>query len=146
MPVIICFLLLSNIIYANQAYLWKDLAWQNTMSTVNRIIDRMEQTDGYCVGETPVAFVGGLYASELWHERDGFEISGTGLSDFNFVFTYYDTYKWYFDYVLAYPINFIEEEELEEWSVNEEVIEMPPFPENGSVKIINGTMVVKLSD
>jgi hypothetical protein len=143
--VLLCALLLNNIIYANQAYLKKDLEYQNTLSTMNRIIYRMEETDGYVLGETPVVFVGLLSSSPLSTGRTGFYLSGTGLGA-NCSVTYYQTYGWYFRYVLSYPINLLDSAASTEWGKKEEVIEMSVFPAQNSCKIIDGTMVIKLSD
>jgi hypothetical protein len=145
LPFLICVLLFNNIIYANQAYLKKELVYQSTLSTMNRIIDRMEETDGYVLGETPVVFVGLLSNSELSMGRKEFYIAGTGLGG-KFSVTYYKTYEQYFQYVLSYPINLLDSEASKEWSKQEEVIEMSAFPAQDSCKIINGTMIVKLSN
>jgi hypothetical protein len=144
LPVVMGVLLFNNIVYANQAYLYKELVYQNTLNTMNRIIDRMEETEGYVAGETPVAFVGTLRDSSLMADRDEFAIDGTGLES-NSAVTYYLTYGTYFKYLLGYPINMVSSEEAEEWSKNQEVVEMSPFPAQDSCKMIDGTMVVKLS-
>jgi hypothetical protein len=145
LPFLLFVLLFNNIIYANQAYLKKELVYQNTSSTLNRIINRIEETDGYVLGETPVVFVGLLSNSELAMERTEFGITGTGL-DGNFSVTYYQTYAQYFQYVLSYPMNLLDPEASERWSEQKEVVEMSAFPAQNSCKIINGTMVVKLSN
>jgi hypothetical protein len=145
LPFLIGIVLFNNLIYANQAYMKKALEYQSTLSTMSRIVDRMEETDGYVLGETPVVFVGALSSSELSAGRAGFDLAGTGL-EANCSVTYYLTYGWYFKYVLAYPINLLDSTASAEWSEQEEVLEMSAFPARNSCKIIDGTMVVKLSN
>jgi hypothetical protein len=137
-------LLFNNIIYANQVYLKKDLEYQNTMSTMNRIIDRMEETDGYVLGETPVVLIGYLTDSELSVDRDGLKMDEVGLG-IDFSVSYYQTYSWYFKYILAYPINLMDAGVAEQWSGQSAVMEMSAFPAKDSCQMIDGTMVVKLS-
>ena len=75
-------LLLNNIIYSNQLYLKKDLEFKSTLSVMTRVIDRIEQTEGYEVGVTPIAIVGDLNSSALSVKRFGFsEIVGIGVDN-----------------------------------------------------------------
>jgi hypothetical protein len=112
---------------------------------MNHIIDRMEETDGYVLGEAPVVLIGNLSASELSAGREGVEVDGTGARN-DFSVTYYQTHSWYFKYVLAYPVNLMDEETAEQWSEQSTVMEMYVFPAKDSCKIIDGMMVVKLSE
>ena len=137
-------MLLGNVMYANQMYQQKELEYQNTLLTMNRIVDRIEQTDGYVVGETPVALVGTLQRSEVSLARTGFDKVSVGNSQ-NFAVTYYQTYENYFEELIAYPINLLEEEDSAQWAKHPAVMAMPSFPYQGFCKIIDGTLVVKLS-
>lgn len=143
-PILVAVVIFNNIVYSNQAYLKKELENQSTLSSFTRIIDRMEQTEGYIVGETPVVFVGLMEYSKVSQRREGFDYSGTGLGC-TFSVTYYETYQYYFDYVLGYPINMLSKDEAAEWSGRQDVIEMPKFPEKGCCQMIDGVMVVRLS-
>lgn len=136
----------NNISFSNQLYLKKNLEFQNTLSTMTRIIDRIEQTDGYEVNETPVVFVGTLMDSPLSMARVGFEeITGTGATQ-NFSTTYYRSYQWYLETVLAYPVNLLPVENVAAYNQNSKVQQMPAFPHKKSCQIIDGVLVVKLSD
>ena len=57
--------------------------------------------------------------------------------------TFYDTYDQYFEYVLGLSLNFSEDYEMRQ---DERVQEMPIFPKEGSITMIDGTMVVKLGE
>lgn len=74
---------------------------------MTRVIDRMEQTDGYVVGETPVVIVGSLIDSELSVDHQGFKyINAEGVKE-NFSATYLANYSAFFDSILDYPVNLI---------------------------------------
>ena len=143
---ILAVLIFNSIVYANQVYLKKDLEYQATMFTITRIVGRMEQTEGYMVGETPVVLVGTLMDSSLSQFRDGLRelSSGTGLTS-NFSVTYHSTYHWYFDQILAYPINLLGQWEATQWAAREDVAQMAAFPAADACRMLDGVLVVKLS-
>src|SRR5699024_10970350 len=51
-------LLFSNTIYANTVYLKKTLETESFDMLMTRVLDRVEQVEGYVPGETPVAILG----------------------------------------------------------------------------------------
>lgn len=141
---IIC-LTFHNVSFANQLYLKKHLEFQSTLSVMTRIIDRIEQTDGYLPGQTPVALIGALADSPLSQTRPGFaELTGVGCSQ-NFSTTYFLTYKWYFEQLLAYPIQLLEPEQIAPYLQSPQVQTMPSFPQNGCCALLDGVLVLKLS-
>lgn len=145
-PVILGIFLFNNIIFANEAYMLKEVEYDATLSTMTRVLDRIEQVDGYQVGETPTAIVGSLENSTLGIERNGFDYSGVGMNQI-FSATNNRTYELYLHRVLAYPVNLIEEENVFELYENSEYIQdMPCFPEKNSCQIVDGVLVVKFSD
>ena len=63
----------SNIIYANQIYLKKELEYQSTLSVMTGLTERLESTPGYIPGETSVSFLGSLAESPYYSDiRKGF--------------------------------------------------------------------------
>lgn len=138
-------ILFSNIIYANQCYLFKDLNTKTTLATMNRIINRLELMDNYKPGITKVAFIGNLNAGPLFLQRKEIDKNGVGLNN-NFGLTYYKTYKVFFENYLAYPINVISEEEAEAFRQKQEVIDMEPFPSKESIQFVDDTIIIKLSN
>ena len=48
----------SNLIFANQLYLKKALQEEAALSLMTRVVDDIEDFEGYIPGQTPVAFVG----------------------------------------------------------------------------------------
>lgn len=139
----------NGVIYANGAYLKKTLEEKSTLSVATRVLERIETTDGYVAGETPVAFVGNINDSVLSVTREGFE-RYTDTYSIGMTYNYGITYgigmaEKYFSVQLGYPINFVNQEEIGSLSQSDEVITMPCFPEVGSVKFVGNVLVVKFS-
>lgn len=140
----LCVLIFNNIVFSNQAYLKKDLEYQTTLVTMTRIIDRIEQTEGYIPGETVVALVGTLNGNGISGEREGFKgLTGVGLQN-HYSVTYSYTYQWYFEELLSYPIHLWTMDSTAEFAQQQEVQEMSVFPASDSCKMIDGILVVKL--
>lgn len=139
--VYICFVVIvfSNIIFANQIYVKKDLEAKSTLSIVTRIIDRIEQMQGYVAGETEVCIIGKLEANSLVVEkREGFNYGGTGNSALEST-TY--NIRGYLSNYLAYPYKKYQGE-------------CPPviadslgvFPEKNCAIIQDGVLYIKIGD
>ena len=120
----------------------KELDHTATVALASRIIDRIELTEGYLPGETPVAFVGRLDRNAyLNHGRGEFaELDHTvGLwSDYSAT---YNLGRYLTDY-LNYPLVWDTETDFAQY---EEVQSMPAFPSVDGIRMIDGTVVVKLS-
>lgn len=142
--VLLCslFLLLSSITYSNEMYLEKDLIVTSTNSLMTRVIDRMEQTEGYELGKTPVVFIGSPVSSELNYYRSGFLNTAEATNVYHSI-TYYQTYEAYFSEYLGYPINLLTISDEYDYAELEEVKAMPNFPAKGSVAFVGDTLVVK---
>ena len=137
-------LVYDGCLYANELYLKKDMESTATLSTFTRIIDRMENTPGFDPKITRVVMIGELNDSPLSVQRPGIGNDATGLWQ-NFSVSYYDTNVAYLTYYLGYPVDCVSQEELTCWEQDERVIEMPSFPAQGSVRMIDDVMVVKLA-
>lgn len=145
----ICFsiILLSNVIFANQVYVKKDLEAQATHSVMTRIVDEIEELDEYTPGVTPVAIIGSLRFNEYYSRPlPGYDhLEGIGLGFGGHSVTRLTTYRWYLAYVLNIPINLVSNEMVAELASEESVQKMPVFPHNGYCEVVNGTVIVKLS-
>ena len=140
--VLLCCILWQHTVYANQVYMKKELDHSATISLATRIIERVELTEGYIPGETPVAFVGRLDRNTYLNRgRDEFiELDHTvGLwSDYSAT---YNLGRYLTDY-LNYPLVW---DTQTDFSQHEEVIEMPAFPSVDGIRMVDGTVVIKLS-
>lgn len=151
---IICFILvLSNTIYANQVYTKKDLEYQSTLSAMTRLAERMDTTDGYVPGETPVVFLGSLAENKTYGARRVFppqnlpdeHIYATGIK-YTMSVTYPNTIRRYFEYVLGCPINLYDQADvMERISSDEKTSNIPPFPNQHCIRWIDDILVVRLS-
>ena len=142
---LLCIIVFDNCIYSNQVYLKKDMENASTLSVLTRIIDRMEETEGYVPGETECAFIGILDEGPLNQHRAGFNYNTGGLW-YNFNTSYPDTYPVYMNYYLDYPMTFVSSEKRTALQNSPEVQNMPFFPAKDSVKMVDGVLVVKLSE
>lgn len=144
LPLAVLTLLFDRGIYANQIYLKKDLEYDTTLSVMTRVVDRIEQVEGYIPGETPVEFLGDIQRSQLAMTRPAFAHldSLTGTEE-NYAITYGDTFWMYLEDVMGYPIKRFRETKNEE---QERVTDdMPCFPDKDSVQMVDGVVFVKLA-
>ena len=144
LPLAVLTLLFDRGIYANQMYLKKDLEYDATLSVMTRVVDRIEQVEGYIPGETPVEFLGDIQRSQLAMTRPAFAHLGslTGTEE-NYAITHADTFWMYLEDVMGYPIKRFRETKNEE---QERVTDdMPCFPDKDSVQMVDGVVFVKLA-
>lgn len=150
---------LSNIVYANQVYLKKDLEYQATLSTVTRLEERLEEIEDYQPGETPVVLIGVFAENPIlnnvredfppdpeqrpFESNGGFTKYGVGLGAE--VSLYGSSYiEKYFKYIIGCPIRL--EEGLDgNLSYAEAIPETDCFPLDGSVRKVDDVVVVRLS-
>lgn len=144
--VLLSLLVLFFVIYANQAHLRRALEFEATESYFTKVTYNMEQTEGYVPGETPVLFLGSPDKSVLHEDREGFEnITGTGFYS-AYATTHDAAYKYFFNEVLSYNINLLPQSDASRFSELAEVRSMPLYPQKGSCRLVEGTLVVKLSE
>ncbi len=141
--ILIIFIFVDNVICAGNQYLQKDMIWQSTMFNMTRIIDRLEQTDGYEPGK-PVVFIGDMEKAAFNMERPDFYVHRG--SHVHFTTSYYRLYERYFQKLLGYPIWILPREDAVAIEQNPETADMPPFPGDGCIKEVDGVFVVKMSD
>lgn len=140
--VLVFVVLWGNVQTANAAYLKKDLERQGTLSLMTRVVDCMEQTEGYVPGETQVVFIG----SPNLETVSGFETlqSITGL-DVKSTISGETFYYPYFEFFLQKSIMPCAVEKQEAITQNQRLVTMPCFPDADSIQMIDGVLVVKMS-
>lgn len=147
LPIMLCLLFASKAIWANQQYLKKDLEADSTQAVMVRILDRMEQLDGYQPEQTPIQFIGSLKDSPLVAERPCFTRHSGLTGSWSATALPFDDQYWtfwhYFQDVLGYPILPFKGTLNAAQSVVAEA--MPPFPDKDSVQIVDGVALIKLS-
>lgn len=143
--VLIFVLLYGNVQTANGLYLKKDMEQDAFLSLMTRVVYKMEDCDEYVPGKTPVVFVGD--SDQLNENISGFEnysgITGSwdawtaGMSeDFRC--------RTYFRYVLNNPALIASGSVWDGMQTDPRVSEMPCYPSDGCIAMIDGVLVVKL--
>lgn len=139
-------LFLSGVVFSNQVYLKKNLEYESTLSAMTRVLERIEQTEGYAPGYTPVAIVGTLEESVLSVPHEGFEhLSALDAAKNNYAADSYEGNIWYMWEIMGYPLNFISSFEQSQLEESETVRAMPAFPQEGCCGFVGDTLVIKLS-
>jgi len=140
-------LFLGSIIFSNQVYLKKNLEFESTLSVMSRVITRMEKVPGYQVGYTPVAMVGTLEDSVFSVKRKGFEhLSALDAAKDNYAIASDMDTIWYMWEVLGYPVNFVSTHDLARIAGSDAVKSMAVFPQDGCCALVDGVLVVRLSE
>ncbi len=146
---LIAFTIFSQVIFANQMYMRKELMSHQTRFFAQRIVADLEKLEGYQVGSSELIFVGLPDNSKTLARRAGFEHTERGYGS-NFQ-TAID-WRWanqihaYFSYILAYPANIGTPSSWpEDDAVRDIVRQMPCFPQAGYIKMIEGKIYIKLS-
>ncbi len=131
----------SGVQTANAAYVKKDMERQATLSTMTRVTQALEETDGYAAGHTPVAFIDSPLSDvpaafrklrAITGIRHASQISGS------------DYYANYYEYILQQPMNALNRAQCQELAQDPAVEAMPFFPEEGSIIWMGDTLVVKM--
>ncbi len=140
-------ILWGNVQLSNAAYLKKDFEDKAGLSLFTRVLYKIENFDGYVSGETPVVFIGQPYdnISLIDGFEDSYRITG---SVYSFVLgagsrTYYRSY---FENILTNPIKIADSKIWYPMLEDKRTEEMPSYPDEGCIKMIDGVMVVRLGD
>ena len=133
------FLLMDNIAYFNLQQ-----QYEKTYAYCVRLLDRIEQTDGYYQG-IPVCLVGVISEDSYPTTNLTYEITDKirGTSG-DFLLYRGEQYREFMKNYLGATLNILEGEYVEDMYYSEEYATMTSFPDKGSIKIVNGVMFVKL--
>lgn len=140
-------LLYSNVQVANVFYLKKDLEHEGYASLMTRIMYRIEDYDAYEPGVTPVVLVG--LPEQFQDVIPGFEDytmpNGVQISDVMTIMSR-ERAQAYFDYYMNSPILFAEDAIWEAVGEDPDVLQLPNYPDDDCITMVDGTLVVKLGD
>lgn len=138
----------QNVVFANMAYMKKDMEAKATLSTVTRVVARLEDREDYDPKETTIAFMGVpnnqpyLEGIERFDTIIGLTYRSSVASDT--AITHYNTYKAYFNYVLQTPARFCSDEMHRKLRADERVQAMPEYPHKDCMAIIDDVLVIKM--
>lgn len=147
---LLCLICWRNVIFANQAYLKKEVVKSSTISLVTRMISRVEAVDGYQTNETPVLFYPDGYfdaAPNLVMSADPYRFketnSHTGL-DVSLSAGNTSYLQIYIQYYLNYPMAVVTDYSKLSDAELTEIEAMPAFSAEGAVAFVGEYVVVKL--
>ena len=149
--VLVVWVLGQNVTLANTAYVKKKMDADGTFSTMTRVIAMLEQQEGYEPGETKIAMVGVPLNTASRPAFDNVKTITGLVGDISVssdvIAWNYNAYDSYFRYVMNYPVVMCgEEERVEKVLSSPQVAEMPAFPKAGCMEMVNGILVIKLSE
>ncbi len=137
----------NNIIIANQLYLFKDITHQRDLLTFTKITSEIERQAFYRVNETPVLFIGDMTKNPHQGFPHGFaNLEQVGLSRTKNSNLCEGRSFFCFARNLTYPIQPDLTTDASAFSQRIDVLSMPCFPQPGYCRMIEGRVVVKISD
>jgi len=133
-------LLFSSIKYSNELYTLQKVHYDKALSHVTRVMDRMDLTEGYVPGQTPVAAVGVFsHAMNDLNRPEAYRwTEGTARSAVTYTMTFGSFVR-----MLGAPIHLLNDEEIGAYAAMEEVQKMPAYPAGGCCRMIGDVLVVK---
>lgn len=134
----------SHIQVSNVSHEKKKLEVYSTLSTMTRVLERLEASEGYELGKTEICF-GGVISSHQVDLKVGNADQMMGMSS-NSQMPYSGLTERYVQYYLQYPINLCSDEKRNQIMETEQFQSMGSFPAQDSVAYIDGILVVKLGD
>ncbi len=123
----------------NKAYLEMELTARGANAYLTRLIARVEQTEGYTPG-MGVAFIGDAYSATSLPK-----LGLTGVFTGDALLNIYSR-GWLMYYFQSFSPGYVPPEGYDAIRETPEFQSMPCYPADGSVEIVNDTVVVKLSD
>ncbi|MCD8048769.1 MAG: glucosyltransferase domain-containing protein [Clostridia bacterium] len=128
----------------NEAYFKSDIVEQQSVAFGNRLLMAVQQTEGYEPGMTTLLIGNSISDYNSTPELEDVGVTGSfNMSDFIRSYGYnlfLQRYCGWEDQIYGDGT-----EVVDEFSELEEVREMPAYPAEGSTKIVNGVVIVKMS-
>ena len=138
------FLLIRNVQYSNTVYMYARVTYDRTVSIMTRILEDVEEYEGYESGKTQVAVIGqfsGNY-NVAAYKGDRKYVNGSNTTSTTYPQTTYNFWR-----SLGSPINGIEDLViLETYAEMNSVKEMPCYPYDGYCQMVGDVLVVKIAD
>lgn len=128
--------------YANISYLAYELHYEQMYSSFETLENKIRNAEGY-KDELPLCFVG-TYSDEvdLWQLEKTSALAGTYKT--SYVMNYGEARAQIFSTYLGYAYS--ETVPDEAFLSEEEIVEMPCYPDDGSVRVLDDRIVIKFSE
>lgn len=130
-------------VQANQIYLKKDFENRFTTSLMTRIMTQVEQREDYVQGETTLLFAGNLndQIKERGELIQYWNYTGVGS---NTPIQSWKLYEPYLEYMMGIEVVYCDGEKRWELVTSQEVKDMPVYPQEGSIRMIDDVLVIKV--
>lgn len=117
--------------------------YEKTYAYCVRLLDRIEQTEGYYQG-IPIAMVG-VVGEEQFPATDITLSATSGMIGLNGDFLLYtgENYRAFMEHYLGATLNILPPEAMSEMYYSQEYVEMESFPGEDSIRIIDGILYIK---
>ena len=143
---LLCVFVGLNVIHSNQMSFKRDLEYQSTLSAMSRVLGRVEETEGYVPGETPVVILGMLPSSHLAFHRPGFEaVSRQQGMRYPYAAAYETSTPWYLQMALGTPIHLVDEMTRRQLSETPQAQALPVYPADGFTQMIDGMLYIRFN-
>ena len=137
---------ISYAVNDNIAYTSLQRKYEKTYAYAVRLLDRIEQTDGYYQG-IPIAIMGVIGEDEYPPTEISAPVTGDMIGyDRQYLIYTADNYEAFFKYYLGATLNFVSEEEENAIYYSDRYIAMESFPGETSVQLVDGVIWVKTED
>lgn len=142
---ILSVILFQNVIYSNGAHTYQKLAYDRALSNITRILDDIEETPQYVIHQTPVVLIGGIsypYSNINDLTTQYSELSGFIKTSITYTQTFGSAARLLGNELVIET----DSEILNRYQDLEVVQNMPIYPTSGYCQMIDGFMVIKLSE
>lgn len=145
--IITLIILYTYIVMTGQTYSAYEKTYDQAYSTAIRVVNKIENTEGYYDG-IKILFAGGLNNQYINHDNVIYTMANGNYALYNVFFDSYGgyTYLWqvFIEKYIGVKVNICSDDEYKEIISTSEFDEMDTFPNQNSIKIIDGIMVVKM--
>ena len=142
---LLCVIIAQNTFLSNRLAFKRDVEWSSTLSAMTRVLDRIEQTEGYVPGETPVVLVGILTSSSISMTHPGFEsLESYQGARYTYAASYETSTYWYLKMALGARVNLVDEDERRIRSTPAVTDSLTIFPDAQCCQMIDGVLYIRL--
>ena len=132
-----------NLVYDNGFHYYRKIVGDASQYQIFTVLQDLERDPEYEPGETPVVLIGEILASDMNFKRHDFAQFEDVPYSYGSAATYYLSFTQYANFMMGKDIVLGDNTGYAE---QDRVREMPCYPKDGYCQMIDGAMVVKLSD
>lgn len=140
--IMLLFVIILQSQYNNVEYLAMNMQYEQAYSYLSSLLTRIRSTDGYNM-RTPVVFIGDTISDSAFYKNDEFKRYNFEGRSQDLVNVY--SREYFLRRYLGFNQMIVEEENIEE-DMQGEIGTMAVYPDDGSIRMIGGKIIVKLED